>query len=139
MATALPLKEFQVLKGHEGPVFCAKFNPNGSYALTGGADRSIRLWNPHHGLLIKTYQGHGYEILDICVAQDNSKFASAGGDKVSYYWDVTTGRIIRRFRGHVSKINAIAFNSDESVIATASYDKTVRLYDCRHVALYNTP
>jgi len=34
------------------------------------------------GLLIKTYGGvHGYEILDVAVFRDNSRFVSAGGDK----------------------------------------------------------
>lgn len=34
------------------------------------------------GLLIKTYAGnHGYEILDVAVFRDNSRFVSAGGDK----------------------------------------------------------
>ena len=34
------------------------------------------------GLLIKTYgEVHGYEILDVAVFRDNSRFVSAGGDK----------------------------------------------------------
>lgn len=44
-------------------------------------DRNICLWNPAKGILIKTYTGHGYEVRDAAVAQDNSKFASCGGDK----------------------------------------------------------
>ena len=39
---------------------------DGTYALTGGQDRVVRLWNPHTGNLIKSYEGaHGYEIADI--------------------------------------------------------------------------
>ena len=36
-------------------------------------DRSVRLWNPHRGIPIKVYAGHGYEVRDVAVAGDNSK------------------------------------------------------------------
>ncbi len=44
-------------------------------------DRKICLWNPHKGALVKSYLGHGYEVRDVSVSSDNSKFASVGGDK----------------------------------------------------------
>lgn len=67
-ATAeLPTKEAHVLKGHEGAVLAARFNGDGNYALTCGKDRTIRLWNPHRGILIKTYKSHGREVRDVHV------------------------------------------------------------------------
>ena len=36
-------------------------------------DRTLRLWNPHRGVHIKTYAGHGYDVRDVCVSADNSK------------------------------------------------------------------
>ena len=33
----------------------------------------MRLWNPHRGIPIKVYAGHGYEVRDVAVAGDNSK------------------------------------------------------------------
>lgn len=35
--------------------------------MTAGQDRSVRLWNPHKGLLIKVYKGHGQEVLDVAM------------------------------------------------------------------------
>lgn len=37
---------------------------NGNYCLTCGSDKTVRLWNPHRGLLIKTYKGPGAEVFD---------------------------------------------------------------------------
>jgi WD40 repeat protein len=43
-------------------------------------------------LHIKSYSGvHGYSVLDVAIAKDNSKFASAGGDKSAFFWDISTG------------------------------------------------
>ncbi len=41
-----------------------QFAENGNYCLTCGSDKTLRLWNPHKGLCIKTYMGHGAEVLD---------------------------------------------------------------------------
>ncbi|KAI9355109.1 WD40-repeat-containing domain protein [Zopfochytrium polystomum] len=131
MAEPLPTNELRTLRGHTGAVNVAVFNSTGSYAATGGSDKLIKLWNPVTGLCIKTYTGHGYEVLDIDIALDNAKFASVGGDRAALLWDVSTGRVIRRFTGHTARINGVAFNKDATVIVTGSYDATVRFWDCR--------
>ncbi|KAK4411595.1 WD repeat domain-containing protein 83 [Sesamum angolense] len=100
----LPRTEANVLRGHEGAVLAARFNANGEYCLSCGKDRTIRLWNPHRGLHIKTYKSHGREVRDVHVTLDNSKLCSCGGDRQVFYWDVATGRVIRKFRGHDSEV-----------------------------------
>ncbi len=82
---ALPHEEVFCLKGHDGPVLAVRLNKAGTYCLSCGKvglcdfrpsgipslqlcpvlkascrlqDRSIRLWNPHRGVLIKTYAGN---------------------------------------------------------------------------------
>ena len=107
------------LTGHEEAINVVKFTREGNYAMTGSDDRTIRLWNPlkddpsksteiPQALHIKTYSGcHGYPILDIAIANDNSKFVSAGGDKAVFQVDVSTGRTIRRIQAHNHRINAV--------------------------------
>jgi mitogen-activated protein kinase organizer 1 len=121
-------------------VNAVRYSRDGNYCMTCGDDRSLRLWNPvkpgqadnSKALLIKTYTGvHGYGILDLCIASDNSKFASVGGDRAGFFWDVSTGRIIRKLQGHTSRINTVAYNDDNTVLLTGSYDKTVCAWDLR--------
>jgi mitogen-activated protein kinase organizer 1 len=75
----------RTLKGHEGAVHVVKYNTDGQYCLTGGQDRTINLWNPNSGAKIKSYEAHGWEVLDIAVSEDNARFASVGGDKAVYF------------------------------------------------------
>jgi mitogen-activated protein kinase organizer 1 len=100
--------------------------------MTAGHDRTVCLWNPHrcgeqekNALLIKTYQGHGKEVNDVCITGDNNRFASCGGDKDVFVWDVATSQIIKKYRGHTQRVNAVRFNKDDSVLASASYDRKV--------------
>ncbi|CAM9982030.1 unnamed protein product [Discosporangium mesarthrocarpum] len=136
------------LPGGDGPCFTVRFTGDGKYCLTAGKDRTIRLFNPHRAnpekvsrrdkgdleeaLLVKSYAGpHGYDILDVAVLPDNSRFASCGEDKIAFIWDVSTGKVVRRMQGHEQRINACCFNGEGSVLFTASYDKTVRAWDMR--------
>ncbi|KAK9478119.1 WD40-repeat-containing domain protein [Lipomyces japonicus] len=119
------------LQGHVGAVHVVKYNTTGQYVLSGGHDKKIILWNPNTSKLVKDYVGHGYEVLDISVSFDNSRFVSCGGDRSIYLWDVTTGSTTRRFSGHMSRVNAVDFNFDASLIASGSYDAKVRLWDTK--------
>lgn len=127
----LPTKETSVLKGHEGAVLAVRFNTDGNYCLSCGKDRTIRLWNPHRGLHIKTYKAHARDVRDVHVTGDNSKICSCGGDRNIFYWDVSTGRVIRKFRGHDNEVNSVKFNEYGAAIISAGYDRTVRAWDCR--------
>ena len=92
----LPTHETACLQGHDGPILAVRFNRTGTYCLTCGKvcyasaaswqhgvqclqslnglqDRTLRLWNPHRGVHIKTYVGHGYDVRDVCVSAANDK------------------------------------------------------------------
>ncbi|KAG8691383.1 hypothetical protein FRC11_004496 [Ceratobasidium sp. 423] len=127
-----PRTLYRKLENHRGPVHVATYaKGEAKYVLTGGQDRTIRLWNPDSGSEIKKYEGHGYEVLSISVSHDNARFASGGGDRSVYLWNVTAGATERRMPGHLGKINAVAFNADASVLASGSYDSSVRLWDLK--------
>lgn len=127
-----PLEEVQNIAAHDGAAFTVKFNQTGDYCLSGGRDRTIRLWNPHKGTKIQEYKGqHGYEILGLAVSKDNSQFASCGGDRVAFLWDVSTSQVCRRFRGHTNKINTIVLNSESTIVVTGSFDCSMKAWDCR--------
>ena len=65
---AVPRTLHTTLDAHKGAVHVARYSKGtAKYVLTGGQDRSVRLWNPATGLEIKTYTGHGYEVLSITV------------------------------------------------------------------------
>ncbi|KAJ1543892.1 WD repeat-containing protein 83 [Nowakowskiella sp. JEL0078] len=123
--------EVAKISGHVGPVYTVRYTLDCAYCISGGADRSVKLWNPVKGTCIKTYNGHSKEVLGVTIAQDNSRFATCGKDKNALIWDVGTGATIKRISGHNGRINAVAFNSEATVLATASYDSTVKLWDCR--------
>ncbi|KAG9316583.1 WD40-repeat-containing domain protein [Chiua virens] len=132
----LARKLYTSLTGHRGPVHVVRYaKGSAKYILSGGQDRTVRLWNPDTSTEIKSFEAHGYEVLSISVSHDNAKFASSGGDRSVFVWDVATGVTTRRLAGHMGKVHAVEFNTDASVLASGSYDATVRLWDLRYVTL----
>lgn len=64
----LPRSAHVSLENHKGPVNVARYSKgSATYILTGGQDRTIRLWNADHGSEIKVFAAHGYEVLSISV------------------------------------------------------------------------
>jgi len=120
------------LEGHASSVLSVSWTKNGRYLLSASQDKSLRLWNPHSGVHVKTYKGpHNSEVCDVAIAEDNSKFVSCGGDKQFFLWDVTTAQVIRKFVGHDRKVNAVCYGPNEEVVLSASHDKTVRIWDLK--------
>lgn len=82
-------------------------------SLASGARKHAR-----HGHVVDCFYplnfvaGHGYDVRDVAVSADNSKFASAGGDRQLFLWDVATGQTIRKFAGHDGVINSVSMKTD---------------------------
>lgn len=104
------------------------------YALTAGSDKSIKLWNPKKGLLLQTFSGHGYEVMDVRGSCDSSHLSSGGLDKCVFFWDVSTAQALRRYRGHAGFVNCVQFNEESTIILSGSVDCTVKLWDCKSLS-----
>lgn len=116
---------------NQGAVRAVRFNVDGSYCLTCGSDKKIKLWNPYRKLLLKTYGGHGNEVLDACGSCDSSQIVSCSSDKSVIVWDVSSGQPLRRLRGHAATVTCIKFNEESTVAVSGSLDNTVMCWDVR--------
>ncbi|XP_071656849.1 WD repeat domain-containing protein 83 isoform X3 [Patagioenas fasciata] len=119
----LPRRRLRTLECGQGAVRAVRFNADGHYCLTCGADKTLRLWNPHTGAALKSYQGHG--------SADNSLLCSGSADRTVALWDVGTGRVLRKFRGHAGRVNCVRFNEEATVIVSGSDDASLRCWDAR--------
>lgn len=43
---------------NQGAIRAIRFNKDGNYCITCGADKTVKLWNPYKQLKLQTYVGH---------------------------------------------------------------------------------
>ncbi|KAG4068551.1 hypothetical protein HA402_004892 [Bradysia odoriphaga] len=104
---------------------------DGSYLLTCGSDKKLKLWNPLTGLLLKTYGGHANEVTDAAGSCDSCFIVSASLDKSIIYWDVPTAQPLRRLRCHAGGVNCVRFNEDSGLAISGGKDNMAMCWDIR--------
>jgi WD40 repeat protein len=125
----LPVAALGALAGHEGAVHCVAYNNNGSHLASGGADKTVRLWNtsnPAAAQQERTYEGATDAVRDVEISRDNNLLAAAGQDAHVRVWKLADASIMHDV-ALPAAATALAFSPDNQRLALACEDKLVRL------------
>lgn len=81
------LKFFLNLYGHKLPVLCMDISSDSNVLVSGGADKSVRIWGLDFGDCRKSLRGHVDSIMNIKFVWGTHYFFSVSKDKTCKYWD----------------------------------------------------
>jgi eukaryotic-like serine/threonine-protein kinase len=124
IATGALVTEF---RGHESPITCAEFSPDGVHFVSGSWDGTVRLWNLATRSLEKVITGHEGVMWTVAFSPDGRQVASGGADRVVRLWNLD-GTLIHTFRGHPGVIEALAFAPGGDRLASGSGDRSIRVW-----------
>src|SRR5262249_38682643 len=79
------------LQGHKDFIARIAWSPDGQTLASGSFDRTIKVWDPHGGVLRRTLEGHTLNIHSVAWSQDGQQLASGSWDKTIKVWDIDTG------------------------------------------------
>ncbi|MGC5006404.1 WD40 repeat domain-containing protein [Streptomyces sp. DT203] len=125
----------RTLAGHTGAVSAvAVVELDGRpHAITGGADRVVRVWDLTTGTQTRTLTGHTRGVNAVAVAElDGRPHAITGGHDGSVrVWDLTTGTQTRTLTGHTREVHAVAVAELDGRphAITSGRDGSVRVWD----------
>jgi WD40 repeat protein len=108
---------------------CA-LTPDGRYAVCGGLDSMIYVWDMVAKKQIHKMPGHKGTIQAIAISPDGKRaLTGSGNDSTLRLWDLVAGKEIRSFEGHTGSIVSISFSPDGTQALTAgSTDKSIKLW-----------
>ena len=116
-----------ILRGHTGRVDAVAFSADSRIIATASWDRTVRLWNPATGQLIRTLHGPDGALSCIAIAPDG-RVAVSGRDKTVTIWD-STGHLIQASADHQRTVTALAFSHDGRRLASGGEDGSVIVRD----------
>jgi WD40 repeat protein len=114
--------------GHAGLISAVVFSPDGRLALSGSADRELKLWEVASGRELRSFTGHTSGITSLAFSPDG-RLALSGGDFALRLWEVASGRELKSFSGHRLWVAGVAFSPDGRLALSGSADSTLKLWE----------
>ncbi len=125
--------------GHSAKIHNLLFTPDGHKLISVSEDKTIRVWNPESGQMLKKFEsqiGDGPEgmLYASAISPDGKYLAVAGypvsSEKENYIIiiDLEKNTQVSTGIGHTNVINALAFSSTGNYLASGSDDNTIKIW-----------
>jgi WD40 repeat protein len=117
------------IAGHTAGVLSVAFSPDGTHALSGSDDQTVKLWEVSSGLCLKTLKGHTDSVLSVAFSPDGTHALSGSDDQTVKLWEVDSGLCLKTLEGHTDSVLSVAFSPDGTHALSGSDDQTVKLWE----------
>ncbi|MFM1813620.1 MAG: hypothetical protein RLZ98_315 [Pseudomonadota bacterium] len=125
---ASPAKPVHVFEDHENAVQTLGIAKADPAFVSGGADKTVKLWDLANLELVRTYRGHRDFVTSVAISPDGRRVAGADLKGRIRVWSTQSSKLLRIFGRHSERVSELAFSPSSDMLASASADGTVRLW-----------
>ncbi len=119
----------RTFEGHSAFVSSVSLSADGKYAISGSADKTLKLWEVSTGQCLRTFEGHSDDVNSVCLSADGRYALSGSWDNTIKLWSVSKGQCLRTFIGHTAYVASVSLSADGRYALSGSHDKTLKLWD----------
>ncbi len=120
--TVSPYCHFSVVRtltGHPTAATLA-ISADGKTLVTGGTDKTIKVWNLKTGQLQKAFQSDSGRVLAVAIANDGKTIISGSADHMVRIWQVSQKKPLM-LSGHSDDVNFVGITPDGKTLISSSY------------------
>lgn len=125
-------RELIKLVGHTNKIWAVIALGGSSRALSGGADKTLRLWDLGTGECLKTIEcgpDGADAVCSIAVDLAEARALSGHGNGRVRLWDLEAGRCLATLTGHSGDVNSVHITPDGRFAISGSDDTTVKVWN----------
>src|SRR5262249_47777349 len=116
-----------LIEGHAGGVSSVAFHGAGNQAVSGGADKTVKLWDLATSKASRTIGPLADAVNAVAYNRDFSQVGAAAGKTVKV-WNLADGKEMLTLT-HPADVTWLSFSADKTKIATGAADNWTRVWD----------
>ena len=128
----------KTFRGHSDSVYAIAFTPDGQTLASGGADRTIKIWDLNTGQEICTLTEHTDAVVSLIASPDGKTLLSGSADNTIKIWNLSTSQVIHTLTGHTYSVLCLAISPDGTRLASGAADSTIIVWDLNTYEVIHT-
>src|SRR5258708_3314380 len=121
--------QLRIFEGHTDLARCLAVSQDSRYLLSGGHDRSLRLWDLGNGKTIWRAEGPHQLVRAVALSPNGKEAMSVGQEGFLCHWDAKTGKALREPTPMGTPITSVVYSADGKRALLGLDDQTLRLWD----------
>jgi len=127
------------LKGHRSSgILALAFTQGGAMLISGGDDKTIRIWRMEDGQLAGTLEGHQDSVESLAVTPDGHYLVSGSRDGTVRLWSLKQMMPVRTLAEHHGHVYSVVVNHSGALLASAGSNNNIELRDLASGTLKQT-
>ena len=119
--------------GHTDKIWGIDWSPDGQRIASGGADKTVRIWDAQTGVLQHCLEQHTKTVYSVAWSLDGQCLASSSRDATICLWNPQTGQLHQQFKTQ-GETTDVKWSADGQILVSGSVGRTaknIQLWDAK--------